>query len=134
MRSSPKATFPPLPAILAELGGAILGGLILAPVFYLAVGFAMLGSDLGMGVLSLQVFAAILGFGVGAGVGAALGGRLLGQRGSAWLAVLTSVLGGALVILAMRLLNVRGLFGILGVGLLVAPGLAIVGYNLRRGT
>lgn len=132
MRSPATTGIPPVPALLAEAVGAIVCGMLLAIGFGIAAGYLFASIVPGMGLLAVQVFAALLGFGVGAGGGAAVGGRLLNQRGSWWLAVLLSVLGGAMVILILRLLNVGGLGGILGVGFPVVVLLAVLGYNLRR--
>lgn len=128
---------PTLLGLMAQLGGALLGGLVLAPLLALGVSQVLVlmgvAQQLGMGLLSVQVFIAIIGFGAGAGFGAALAGRLLRQPGNMWLAVAGGAVTGVLVILAMRLLNVGGLGGILWVGLLLALAAAIGGYNLRRG-
>lgn len=134
MRSSSAAASPSIPAILAEVGGAILGGVVLTPVFGYGLGWLLSGRDLGMALLSLMVFAGTIGFGAGAGVGAALAGRLLGQRGSVWLAVSGGALSSVLVILALRLLrlNVGGLFGIFWVAVPIVILAAVGGYNLRR--
>jgi hypothetical protein len=119
--------------ILAEIGAAILGGLVLAPIFGYGAMFLFSGAGLGMGLLSVAVFAAVIGFGIGGGAGAAIAGRALGQRGSAWLAILSGGLSGVVVILFLRLLNINvgGLVGILVVGVLVVLAAAVVGYNLR---
>ncbi|NTU85608.1 MAG: hypothetical protein HGA45_40780, partial [Chloroflexales bacterium] len=53
-------------------------------------------------------------------------------RGSLWLAVSGGALSGVLVILVMRLLNVGGLFGILGVAAPIVIMAAVAGYNLGR--
>jgi hypothetical protein len=134
MASTGTTAFPSVPAILAEFGGAILGAVILAPLLYYAIGFAMIGSDLGMGVLALQIYAAILGATVGAGVGVALVGRLMRQGGSIWLAILLAVLGGSLTAILPRVVpGIRlGLFETLFAALGVIVVMAVVGYNLRR--
>lgn len=123
-----------VPAIVAEIGGAIVGGVLMVPVFFLVVSLLFQGAGLGMGLLSLQVFAAVIGFGFGAGLGAAIAGRLLGQSGSWWLAALLGAVTGVLVILALRLFNLNsgGLFGIFWVGAPLALLAAVAGYNLRR--
>jgi hypothetical protein len=130
---STAATWSPR-AILAEVGGAILGGLVLAPILGYGTGFLFQGSGLGMGIVSLMVFAAVIGFGVGGGIGAALAGRAMGERGSLWLAVLLGGLSGVVSILVLRLLNINvgGLLGILGVGVPLVLAAAVLGYNLRR--
>jgi hypothetical protein len=122
--------------ILAEVGAAILGGLLLAPIFGYGAMFLFSGAGLGMGLLSVAVFAAVIGFGAGGGAGAAIAGRALCQRGSPWLAVLGGGLSGVIVILVLRLLNINvgGLFGIAGVGVPIVLAVAVLCYNLRRGS
>jgi hypothetical protein len=121
-------------AILAEVAGAIIGGIVIAPLAAILVGFLFMGAGLGMGLLSVQVFAAVAGFGAGAGVGAALAGRAMGQRGTWWLGSALGVATAAAVILVMRLLqiNAGGLLGILWVGAPLTLIAAVAGYNLRR--
>jgi hypothetical protein len=120
-------------AILAEIGGAIVGGVVVGAV--LGVGSQLLLSvaDLGMALLGVGVLATILGIGVGAGAGAALAGRLLGQAGSPWLAVLGGVLGGTGVTYALGYLYLGiDLFLLPVVAAPLAVGGAVGGYNLRR--
>lgn len=121
-------------AILAEIGGAVVGGLVLAVAGYFLAFVLFRGAGLGMGLLTVQIFGAVLGFGVGAGIGTAVVGRLLGQRGSWWIAVLASVGSGAAALLIMRLLNLGGLGGLLVVGVGVTLLAAVAGYNVRRGS
>jgi hypothetical protein len=133
MQSSPAPASPTAVAILAEVGGAIVGGIVLAALFYLGGFILFSGAGLGMGLLTVQIFAAILGVGVGAAVGAALAGRLFGQRGSPWLAVLGSVLVGVVAALALRYGNLRidpFLWPVVAAPLVIAG--AVVGYNARR--
>jgi hypothetical protein len=120
--------------ILAEVGAAILGGLLLAPIFGYGSMYLFSGAGLGMGLLSVAVFAAVIGFGIGGGAGAAIAGRALKQRGSLWAAMISGGLSGVAVILFLQLLriNVGGLGGILVVGVLVVLAAAVVGYNLPR--
>lgn len=120
-------------AILTQVAGAIVGGVVLAPLAAILAGLLLSGAGLGMGLLSVQVFAAVAGFGAGAGVGAALAGRAMGQRGTWWLGAALGVVTAAAVILIMRLLqiNAGGLFGILWVGAPLTLIAAVVGYNLR---
>lgn len=120
-------------AIAAQLGGAVLGGVIVAALSYVGLSYALMPLQLGMGLLSIQVFGIIIGFGVGAGLGAGLVGRLMGLGGNLWLALLFGGLSGILVVLVLRLLNLGGLGGLLGVGIPVVLIAALVGYNLRRG-
>jgi hypothetical protein len=133
MQSPPASTTPSALAILAEIGGAIVGGAVLAALFYLGGGILFSGAGLGMGLLTVQILAAILGFGVGAAAGVALAGHLLGQRGSPWLALLGSVLVGVVMALALRYGDFRidlFLWPVVAAPLVIAG--AVVGYNARR--
>jgi len=134
MRASATSSGPPSALIiLAGFGGALLGGVIMALLLAVVVGLLLVPSDLGMGVLTLQVYAGIIGFAVGGGVGAALVGRLLRQSGSIWLAMLIGLLSGALVAVGVRALSLPiALLPTLGIAALVALIGAVVGYNLRR--
>lgn len=126
---------PPSPAaLLAELGGAVVGGIVLAVLFALGLGLLMRGSELGMGVLTLQVFAGLFGLGLGAGGGAALAGRLFNQRGSAPVAMIAAVLAAIVAALVLRYVTMGGLFAVWGIGgaALVIALAAVGGYNLRR--
>lgn len=116
--------------IVAEAGGALLGGLLVSPVIGYGFYFMLSGAGIGMGLLALMIFAAVLGFGLGAGGGAALSGRLLGQPGSLPFAILGGVLSASLVILVVRLLNVGGLVGIVGIAVPLSVGAAVAGYHL----
>lgn len=134
-----KTSHPPSPSLLTlvfQVIGAIIGGLLfgvllayLVSVLLMALGAAQ---QLGMGLLSVQVFLAIIGFGAGAGLGAALVGRLSGQTGNLWLAMLAGAATGVLVVLAMRLLRIGGLGALLWVGLSLTLAAAIGVYYLRR--
>lgn len=129
-----RAPAPSALVLLAEAGGAIVGGVVLAPLAAVLFGYLFMGAGLGMGLLSVQVFAAVGGFGAGAGIGAALAGRAMGQRGTWWLGVILGLVTAVVVILAIRLLNLNagGLFGIFWVGAPLTLIAAVVGYNLRR--
>ena len=133
MRSSATAGPPSALAILAEFGGALLGGVLMALLLAVVVGLLLVPSDLGMGVLTLQVYAGIIGFALGGGVGAALVGRWMRQGGSLWLAMLGGLLSGALVAVGVRALSLPvALPPTLGIAALVALAGAVMGYNLRR--
>jgi hypothetical protein len=125
-------SLPPPKIVLAELGGALVGGLIIAPLAYLLVGVLFMGAGLGMGLLTLQVFGIVIGFGLGAGLGAGLVGRWMGQPGNFWLAMAAGGATALIVVLGMRLLNVGGLGGLF-VGIPLALIAAIIGLNARRG-
>lgn len=132
-----RSTATPVPrsfvAILAEVGGAIVVGLLMAVAFGLLTAVLFQGAGLGMGLLVVQLWGAMVGFGVGAGVGAAAAGRFLGQSGSWWMGSLAGAATGFLTILLMRLLNIGGLGGLIVVGVALTLLAAVAGYNLRRG-
>jgi len=67
MQPPAPSTFPPPLALLAELLGAIVGGFVFALLLALVVSLIFANAGLGMGLLTLQVYAGIIGFGVGAG-------------------------------------------------------------------
>jgi hypothetical protein len=118
--------------LLAQLAGAIVGGLLFALLGYLGIGYALSPLQIGMGLLALQFFAAIIGFGLGAGLGTHLVGRAVGSRGNVWLAMAAAAVTAVVVILVMRLLNVGGLAGLFWVGLPLSLLAALVAYNLGR--
>lgn len=118
--------------LLAEIGGAIVGGIVMGAAFYFLTFFLFQGAGLGMGLLSLQVFGAVIGFGLGAGLGAALAGRLVGHPGNWWVAALAGTATAVIVILALRLFNIGGLGGILFAGIPLTLIAAVVGYQVGR--
>lgn len=134
MAQQAKAGFPPVTVLLAEFAAAVVVGLVFAVAFYFMIGFALLPLQIGMGLLSIQFFAAATGFGVGAGAGAALVGRQMGYPGNLWLGMLGGGLTGLFVILVFSFLrlNVGGLFGMVAIAMLIALIDALVMYNLPR--
>ncbi|MBC8162527.1 MAG: hypothetical protein H7Z42_15055 [Roseiflexaceae bacterium] len=132
MRSANPSAFSPIVLLLAEVGGALLGGIILALLSALGISLLLADANLGMGLLTAQIYAGILGWGLGAGGGAALAGRLLGQRGNWLLAMIGPVVGGALVALLMRVFALGTLLTTLGIALALMVVIAVAGYNLRR--
>ena len=126
-----------IPVLLAQIGGALLGGVVVGGLCGVGASVLLAGAGLGMGLLVVAVFAAIVGFGAGAGAGVALVGRLLDRAGSPWLAVLGGGLTGAGVTLALlyppRRLPIRldlFLFPVLASPLVVTGDM--IGYYLRR--
>jgi hypothetical protein len=130
---SPTPTTRSIAALLTQVGGAIAGGALLAAAGYLGVSLLFMGADFGMGLLGLQVYAIVLGFGIGAGLGAALASRLVGRHGQPWLAVLGSLSGGVLVAAVTRYGPVRMDLdaSIPVVAAVLAVIGAVVGNNLR---
>lgn len=124
--------------LLGQFGGAVLGGVLVAPLAYVITGYAFMGAGLGMGLLTVQLFGIIVGFGIGAGLGAGLVGRWQKQPGSIWLAILFGAVvglitgpGAVLLLRAIGGINVLG--GILVLGIPLTLIAAVVGYNVRRG-
>ncbi|MFQ3663207.1 MAG: hypothetical protein SNJ69_12525 [Chloroflexaceae bacterium] len=136
MRNAVPPSSPSLLTLLFQLIGAVivgvLAGVLLAYLVSLLLMTLGIAAQLGMGLLSVQVFLAIIGFGAGAGLGAALVGRLSGQMGSLWLAMLAGAVTSVLVVLGMRLLRIGGLAALLWVGLTLPLAAAIGAYYLRR--
>ena len=133
MRASPTSTTRLIGGILAQVGGAILGGAILAAASYLGISLLLMGADLGMVLLGLQVYGIVLGFGVGAGLGAALASRRSGRHGQPVLAVVGSLSGGLLVVAATRfgLAWLDLVAGVPVVAAVLAIIGAVVGNNFR---
>jgi hypothetical protein len=122
---------------LGQFGGAVLGGALFAPLAYVITGYMFMGAGLGMGLLTVQLFGIIVGFGIGAGLGAGLVGRWQNQPGNIWIAMAVGAITGLIVgpgaVLVLRQIggaNVLG--GILLLGIPVTLIAAVVGYNLRR--
>lgn len=135
MSSSPtRAGF--LIPIIFEGIGALVFGFSLAVIVgntisVLLVGSAM-GSELGMGLLTVQIYGAILAFGIGAGIGAGVGGRLAHRSGSVWFAMSTSLMLSAFVVIAGRtFMAPSGLVPTLFVALAFSVVGAVIGYNRR---
>ncbi len=124
--------------LTAQLAGSLLGGVLLAIAFYYLVGVALLGTGLGMGLLTLQVYAAIIGLALGAALGTALGSRMMQEPGHLGAAIGGAILFGLLVIILSRTVFV-GQMGLLSLGLGLAAVFAtmigaVVGFNLPRFT
>ncbi|PDV97734.1 hypothetical protein [Candidatus Chloroploca asiatica] len=134
MRDARGSATPSAQTILAEVGGAILGGILGAVVIggaiYLVAGL-LFAQQLGMGLLTVGVLGASFGFGVGAGLGTALVGRAFQQGGNLWLAPVAGGLSAVIALFGMRLLNLGGLGELLIVGLLLPLVVVVVVYNLQ---
>jgi hypothetical protein len=119
--------------VLIQAIAAIIGGIAGGIAGFLLVSLVFGGADLGMGLLALQIYGVIAGFGAGAGAGTALAGRWRRQRGSLWLAILGGVAGGVLMAVLHRFLALRLDFFFLPVyAALLAVAGALAGYHLRR--
>lgn len=133
MRSANSAASSIVLPIVAEIGGAFFGGVVMALVFGYAISLVLANANLGMGLLTAQAYAAIVGFGVGASSGAALAGRLFNQGGKLWPVMIVAVLAGVLNIVVMRIFLLGDPIVTLGISVLVMMLVTVVGYNLRRG-
>jgi hypothetical protein len=120
-------------ALLAELVGGVVLGLAAA---WLGGRLGALVGRGGQGQFADLVGAVLgtfLGYIVGVAAGVALAGRLLGRRGSIWLALAGSILGGVLVALLAEPLRLNQSTRVLSFSLFFAAlALALVGFNLRR--
>jgi hypothetical protein len=126
----------PAALVVEALVGLVFGfvmAVIAGTICALALNWTGLDNQLGMGSLGVTLYAGLLGFAFGAAAGVALAGRWLRQGGSFWLALAGGVLGIILMTVLVRL-------GLLSdnrlqlVALTITSlGLAVLGYNLRRG-
>jgi len=124
-----------LKALLAELAGGCVAGLLLARGGGLAGAWLGRSGAPGWGDLVGAVLGLFLGYLIGVPVGLTLVGRLLKQRGSFWLALLGSILGGALVALLAEPLRLNQSSSLLSFSVFfVALAFATIGYNLRQAT
>jgi hypothetical protein len=125
-----------LKALLAELAGGCGAGLLLARGGGLAGAWIGRSGAPGWGDLIGAILGLFLGYLIGVPIGLALVGRLLKQRGSFWLALLGSILGGALVgLLAAPLLRLNENTALLSFAVFFAGlAFATIGYNLRQAT
>ena len=115
---------------LAEAVAGAIVGIALGAAAGFAGARALAGSGSGFGDLVAAVVGAMIGYTVGAAAGVYLAGRLLGRRGSFWLALGGSVLGGALALLTGGLLRLNTNTTLLQtVFVLVPPVAATVGLN-----
>jgi hypothetical protein len=120
-------------ALLAELAGAVAVGLAAAWLGGRLGALAGRGGQAEFADLVGAVLGTFLGYIVGVAIGVSVAGRLLGRRGSPWLALAGSVLGGVLVALLAEPLRLNQSTRVLAFSLFfAAPALALLGFNLRR--
>jgi hypothetical protein len=120
-------------ALLAELAGGIVAGLLLARLGGLAGAALGRGSPNQFGDLIGALLGTFAAYIVGVAAGLSIAGRLLKQRGSFWLALLGSILGGVLVALLAEPLRLNQSTEVLGFAVFfMSLALALAGYNLRR--
>lgn len=93
--------------LAAEALGGAAAGLVLAAALGFAGARVFAGSSSGWGDLVAALMGSLIGYTIGVSAGVALVGRRLGQRGSYWPALLGSVLGVALVLLAAEPLRLN---------------------------
>lgn len=125
--------------IVALFGEAALGlvvGVVLGPLAAIAISYIAMwtgwAQQLGMGLLTVQLFVGLAGFVVGLALGIHLVGQRMRQGGSGW----GALVGGLVGILPVILFASRGAFGgfqgAAAWGLVLAVLGALIGYNLRR--
>jgi hypothetical protein len=121
-------------ALLAELAGGIAVGLSAAWLGGRLGALAGRGGQAEFADLVGAVLGTFLGYIVGVTAGVSAAGRLLGRRGSFWLALAGSILGGVLVALLAEPLRLNQSTRVLSFALFFAAlALAVVGFNLRGG-
>jgi len=126
--------------LAAEAGGGSVVGLLLALVGGLAVGRLLPRSGNGWDDLIYAILGAMIGYTIGVSLGVYLIGRWLNRRDGIstgrrayWLALLGSVLGGALVLLAAEPLHLNSNTALLQICLFILPPIgATLGFNMRR--
>src|SRR5262245_22559588 len=120
-------------AVLVELAGGVVVGLLLARLGGYVGALVGRGGEAEFADLVGAVIGTFLGYIVGVAAGLSLAGRLVGQRGSFWLALAGSILGGVLVALLAEPLRLNRSTQVLAFAVFfVALALALVGFNLRR--
>jgi hypothetical protein len=122
-----------LKALLAELAGGVVVGLLIAWLGGRLGALAGRGGEAQFADLVGAVLGTFLGYIVGVPAGLSMLGRLLGQHGSLWLALAGSILGGVLVALLAEPLGLNQSTRVLAFAVFFAsPALAAVGFNVRR--
>jgi hypothetical protein len=120
-------------ALLAELAGGVAIGLGAAWLGGWLGALAGRGGEAEFADLIGAVLGTFVGYIVGVAAGVSIAGRLLGRRGSLWLALAGSILGGVLVALLAEPLRLNQSTRVLSFSLFFAAlALAVAGFNLRR--
>ena len=125
--------------VVEAVAGSVVG-LLLALVGGLVVGRLLPRSGNGWDDLIYAILGAIIGYTIGVSLGVALVGRWLNRRAGIstrrrayWLALLGSVLGVALVLLAAEPLHLNQSTAVLQTFLIMLPPIgATLGFNMRR--
>ena len=119
-------------ALPAELAGGIAVGLAAAWLGGRLGALVGRGGQAEFADLAGIVLGIFLGYILGVPVGISAVGRLLGRRGSFWLALAGSILGGVLVALLAEPLRLNQSTRVLSFSLFFAAlALAVAGFNLR---
>ena len=126
--------------LAAEAIGGSVVGLACALASGVAAGRLLPRSDNGWDDLIYAILGAIIGYTIGVSLGVSLIGRWLNgrdrsstRRRAYWLALLGSVLGAALVLLAAEPLNLNSNTAVLQTFLFILPPIgATLGFNMRR--
>ena len=123
----------PAPTFFAQaLGGALLG-LALGAASGLAGARVLAGASGGWGDLIAAIVGSIVGYTIGVSIGVFLIGRRLGGRGGYWRALLGSIAGAALVLLAAEPLHLNANPTLLQACLIVLPPIgSTLGFNMSR--
>lgn len=125
--------------VAQALGGALLGGALGGATGLLGAR-VFAGANGGWGDLIAAILGAMIGYTIGVSLGVDLVGRWLNRRAgfstrrsAYWLALLGSVLGAALVLLAAEPLRLNQNTAVLRSFLIILPPIgATLGFNLRR--
>jgi hypothetical protein len=114
------------------LGGALFG-LALGGGAGLAGARLFAGASGGWGDLIAAIVGSMIGYTIGVSIGVYLIGRRLGGRGGYWRALLGSIAGAALVLLAAEPLHLNANTALLQACLIALPPLgSILGFNMSR--
>ncbi len=118
--------------VLMAIGLGVLG--IVFAVIGALIGGRVLGSDsAGFGALGLAIGGVIIGYPVGIIVGIISIKRILHQKGSLSLGILSSIIGAVIAMVLAEPLNLNSNTNLLfGVFFISVPAFCLVGFFLRR--
>jgi hypothetical protein len=124
---------PAIIGYLAQALGGALFGIALGAVAGLVSARLFAGASDGWGDLITAITGAMIGYTVGVSLGVYVIGKRLGGRGSYWRALLSAVIGVALVLLAAEPLHLNQNTTVLQACLIALPPIgATLGFNMRR--
>jgi hypothetical protein len=119
--------------LLAEAAGGVLAGLACAALLGLIAARLFAGTSGGWGDLVGALLGSIAGYIIGVTAGVTIAGRRLTGRGSAWLPLIGSVLGVALVMLAAEPLGLNRNTAVMQAALAIVPPIcATLAFNIPR--